>query len=93
MNSYPHMCRDGHVEIGHSDSEHEMCPMCRVLAARATPSAGVCVATGELVDGSVYVGDSEHLVSVDFHGDAYRTADTLDKHKVRVWVEDLGGAK
>lgn len=28
MKSYPHMCRDGHVEIGHADSEHEMCPLC-----------------------------------------------------------------
>lgn len=29
MNAYPHMCRDGHTEIGHSDSEHERCPLCR----------------------------------------------------------------
>jgi hypothetical protein len=33
MFSYPHMCRDEHVEIGHSDSEHEMCPLCRALGA------------------------------------------------------------
>lgn len=32
MNSYPHMCRSDHEEIGHSDSEHEQCPMCRLLA-------------------------------------------------------------
>lgn len=31
---YPHMCRDGHQEIGHRDSEHEMCPLCRALADR-----------------------------------------------------------
>ncbi len=31
-NTYPHMCRDGHVKIGHSDSEHEMCPLCMALA-------------------------------------------------------------
>lgn len=30
---YPHMCRDGHVEIGHADSENERCPLCRVLDA------------------------------------------------------------
>lgn len=29
--SYPHMCRDDHIQIGHSDSEHEMCPLCRTL--------------------------------------------------------------
>ena len=29
--SYPHMCRDGHIEIGHADSEHERCPLCRVI--------------------------------------------------------------
>lgn len=34
MNSYPHMCRDGHEEIGHHDSEHEECPLCRALAER-----------------------------------------------------------
>ena len=31
---YAHMCRDGHVQIGHNDSEHEMCPLCRALADR-----------------------------------------------------------
>lgn len=31
-NVYPHMCRDEHIEIGHSDSESELCPMCVVLA-------------------------------------------------------------
>lgn len=30
---YPHMCRDEHVEIGHADSEHERCPMCRLRDA------------------------------------------------------------
>lgn len=29
MHEYPHMCRMGHVEIGHADSEHEGCPLCR----------------------------------------------------------------
>lgn len=29
-NSYPHMCRDGHQQIGHSDDKpDEMCPLCR----------------------------------------------------------------
>ena len=28
---YSHMCRDGHEEIGHNDSEHELCPLCRAL--------------------------------------------------------------
>ena len=28
--SYPHMCRDGHQEIGHSDpKDDERCPLCR----------------------------------------------------------------
>ena len=30
--SYPHMCRDGHQQIGHLDSEHEKCPLCRAAA-------------------------------------------------------------
>jgi hypothetical protein len=29
--SYPHMCRDEHIQIGHNDSEHERCPLCRAL--------------------------------------------------------------
>ena len=32
MYRYAHMCRDGHQQIGHNDSEHEMCPLCRALA-------------------------------------------------------------
>lgn len=32
MNNYPHMCRDDHIEIGHSDGEHEQCPLCRAIA-------------------------------------------------------------
>jgi hypothetical protein len=29
------MCRDDHVQIGHNDSEHEMCPLCRAHAVNA----------------------------------------------------------
>ena len=29
MQSYPHMCRSDHVEIGHADSSSEICPLCR----------------------------------------------------------------
>lgn len=31
--TYAHMCRDGHTEIGHNDSDsgHELCPLCRAL--------------------------------------------------------------
>ncbi len=32
--TYAHMCRDEHEQIGHNDSEHEMCPLCRVKAER-----------------------------------------------------------
>lgn len=34
QNRFPHLCRDGHQEIGHRDSEHELCPMCRVINQR-----------------------------------------------------------
>ena len=30
--TYHHMCRDEHVQIGHDDVEHEMCPLCRANA-------------------------------------------------------------
>ena len=26
---YAHICRDNHVQIGHNDSDHEQCPVCR----------------------------------------------------------------
>jgi len=40
--SYPHMCRDGHVQIGHSDSgDDERCPLCRVNDAFAAERAKV----------------------------------------------------
>ena len=29
MKSYPHVCRDEHVEIGHADNSSELCPLCR----------------------------------------------------------------
>lgn len=32
--NYAHMCQDEHIEIGHNDSEHEMCPLCRAIAER-----------------------------------------------------------
>jgi hypothetical protein len=34
MRSYAHMCRDGHVEIGHNDNSSEICPMCRLISAK-----------------------------------------------------------
>lgn len=30
--TYGHMCRDGHIQIGHKDSEHEQCPVCRLIS-------------------------------------------------------------
>lgn len=29
---FPHMCRMGHPPIGHSESEHEECPLCRAIS-------------------------------------------------------------
>lgn len=29
--TYAHMCRIDHEQIGHNDSEHEECPLCRAL--------------------------------------------------------------
>ncbi len=34
MGHYAHMCRDGHQQIGHNDSEHERCPLCRATDAQ-----------------------------------------------------------
>jgi hypothetical protein len=39
--TYAHMCRDEHVQIGHNDSEHEMCPVCRAKAEADHLRAGI----------------------------------------------------
>lgn len=33
MNTYAHMCRDDHMEIGHNDSGREHCVVCRMCDA------------------------------------------------------------
>ena len=40
-NSYPHMCRDDHEQIGHSDSEQELCPFCKAQAKAARYKAAM----------------------------------------------------
>ncbi len=35
-NSYPHMCRDGHPQIGHA-TDDEMCPVCKVMGKAIEP--------------------------------------------------------
>jgi len=36
-----HMCRDGHVEIWHSDSSSELCPLCRAEARAVQTEAAL----------------------------------------------------
>ena len=59
-------------------------------AALATPPAGVCVAVGVYNDsvGSVYDGHGTTVAHLGLRNDALPA---LDGHRVRVWVEDLGG--
>lgn len=45
-NSYPHMCRDEHVQIGHADNSSELCPLCRVINERDALRAEVKRLTG-----------------------------------------------
>lgn len=52
--TYAHMCRDGHVEVGHNDSGHEQCPLCR---AQATLMA-IADKDGDDLSGN----DAEHMV-------------------------------
>ena len=33
MNSHPHMCRDGHPEVGYREEQQEMCPVCFAVAS------------------------------------------------------------
>jgi hypothetical protein len=54
MSHYPHMCRDGHAEIGHSDSESEMCPLC-VSNAKLAEAEREIAAFGNLLPGYYYM--------------------------------------
>lgn len=47
-NHYPHMCRDDHPQIGHSDSENERCPLCR-----ANDDAGVWRERAEVAEAAL----------------------------------------
>lgn len=44
MAEYPHMCRDGHVGIGHA-LDDECCPLCLVLEALADLSSAALAAS------------------------------------------------
>lgn len=48
-NRYAHMCRDEHIEIGHNDSEHEQCPLCREKAKADVIEEALCTALEESV--------------------------------------------
>lgn len=62
-----------------------------LLAARATPPAGVCVAEGVWDEYGGFVADADHIPIVDCQKIVDGTK-PLDGHRVRVWVEDLEGA-
>lgn len=47
-NCYPHMCRDDHQQIGHSDSESERCPLCRANDQIAALREQIAEMEGEL---------------------------------------------
>lgn len=49
MFRFPHRCRDGHAEIGHADSEHEQCPLCRLLGGTRDGVVADAVADAALV--------------------------------------------
>ena len=51
-NSYPHMCRDGHAQIGHS-TEDEMCPVCKAESLLAKCREALVSAESYLNDANI----------------------------------------
>lgn len=49
-NVFPHMCRDGHVEIGHRDSESELCPLCREIGRAESLESALRAAEARIVE-------------------------------------------
>jgi hypothetical protein len=47
---FPHWCADGHIEIGHADSENELCPLCAVIAQRDALAAELEEAIANFAD-------------------------------------------
>lgn len=45
---YAHMCRMDHEQIGHNDSEHEQCPLCRAQDERDALSTELAEAKAEI---------------------------------------------
>lgn len=45
---YAHMCRMDHEQIGHNDSEHEQCPLCRAQDERDVLSTELAEAKAEI---------------------------------------------
>lgn len=59
LGTYAHMCRDGHEQIGHRDSEHEQCPLCRAIGGLQFIADGY---------------DNHDVNHVDFRVKAYQVA-------------------
>ena len=56
---YAHMCRDGHVEIGHNDSgDDERCPVCR-LADHTEQARDVLRMAEETISSYVHMGSAK----------------------------------
>lgn len=75
MRQYPHMCRDEHQEIGHSDSEHERCPLCRAID-RASEAERVCAELYQVI-GSI----ADHAGLFD-HPDVIRALDQASQARI-----------
>lgn len=79
MRQYPHMCRDGHVEIGHADSgDDERCPACRGRD-RADQAEALLAEADELI---AYLFDRKSAQSSEFHRQHQEQA--IARHRSRL---------
>lgn len=77
--SYPHMCRDEHQQIGHSDSEHERCPLCRANDKVAALEAKLAALEWtEITPESLpKVGDEALSIYVSYSGICYKMVQSI----------------
>jgi hypothetical protein len=71
-----HMCRDGHTQIWHNDSEHELCPLCRAERQRDEAVALLREARPFVADGPI---DAESSVFIERMDAFLATLDRTEK--------------
>ncbi len=89
---YAHMCRDDHPQVGHNDSEHECCPVCRERdrADRAESNLAAERQARETLEHNHVAAYSEAMVALQAESQArVRLGQTIEELATR-WCDNAG---